>query len=125
MVTHSASLPLPRRLSTAKTINTVAGRLPLFAQRPAHPVIPIPQGPIARHRHRLPEGVRSSESRRGRVRSIPEIVAIRELYDFLARHVRSLTLLAEELFYFRINMLNISLYSPQDEVANRGKYDRE
>ena len=61
-VTRLASLTLPRPLSTDKTINTVAGRLPLLAQRSAHPVIPIPQGPIARHPSRPPQGVRLSES---------------------------------------------------------------
>ena len=61
-VSHSADPTLPRPLSTAKTINTVAGRLPPLAQRPAHPVVLIPRGPIARHLPRLPNGVRSSES---------------------------------------------------------------
>ena len=61
-VAHSADPTLPRPLSTDKTISTFAGRLPLLAQRPAHPVIPIPQDPIARHPPRLPKGVRSSES---------------------------------------------------------------
>ena len=61
-VTHLAGLTLPRPLSTDKTINTVAGRLPLLAQRSAHPVIPIPQDPIARHPSRPPQGVRLSES---------------------------------------------------------------
>ena len=44
-VAHSADPTLPHPLSTAKTINTVAGRPPLLAQRPARPVIPIPQMP--------------------------------------------------------------------------------
>lgn len=65
-VTRLASLTLPRPLSTDKTINTVARRLPLLAQRSAHPVIPIPQGPIARHPSRPCQGVRLSESPWGR-----------------------------------------------------------
>ena len=64
-VAHSAYPTLPHPLSTAKTINTVAGRSPLLVQRPAHPVILIPQSPIARRPPRLPKGVRSSESSRG------------------------------------------------------------
>ena len=61
-VARSADPTLPHPLSTAKPINTVACRLPLLAQRPAHPVILIPLSPIARHPPRLPKGVWSSES---------------------------------------------------------------
>lgn len=61
---HSAGLPLPRPLSTAKITNTVAGRPPLLAQHPAHPKIPISQGPIARCTSRLPNWVRPSVSTR-------------------------------------------------------------
>ena len=58
---HSADPTLPRPPSTAKTMNTVASRPPLLAQRLAHPVSLIPQGPIARRPPRLPKGSRSSE----------------------------------------------------------------
>ena len=64
-VTHEAGLTLLRPLSTAKIINTVAGRLPLLVQHPGHPEILISKGPIARHPSRLPNWVRSSEPTRG------------------------------------------------------------
>ena len=41
-------------------ISTFAGRLLVSTQRPAHPEIPIAQGPIAKRPSRLPKGVRSS-----------------------------------------------------------------
>ena len=58
-VANSADPTLPRPLSTAKTINTVAGQPPPLARRPAHPVALVPQCPVARHPPRLPNGVRS------------------------------------------------------------------
>ena len=59
-VTHWAGLTLPRPPSTAKIISSVAGRVPLSAQCPAHSEILISQGFNAMRPPRLPEGVRSS-----------------------------------------------------------------
>ena len=54
-------LTLPRPLSTARIINTVvAGRLPLSAERPAHPKILVLQEVISKPPSRPPEGIRSS-----------------------------------------------------------------
>ena len=55
-VTPEAGLTLYHPLSTARFINTVAGRLPLSAQRPAHSEFFISLGPIAKRRLRLPKG---------------------------------------------------------------------
>ena len=63
-VTHEGGLTLPRPPSTSQTINTVAGRLPLLAQRPAHPEILVSQRPSAKPPLRLPNGVRSPETGR-------------------------------------------------------------
>lgn len=59
-VTHLAGLALPRPPSTAKIISRVAGRVPLSAQRPAHPEILVSQGSNVIWPRRLPEGVRLS-----------------------------------------------------------------
>ena len=59
-VTHEAGLTLRHPLTTARITNTVAGRLPLSAPRPAHPEILISQGRVAKRPPRPPKDVRSS-----------------------------------------------------------------
>ena len=61
-VTRVAGLTLPRPLSTARIIYTVAGWRPLSAQRPTHPEILISQGTIAKPPPQPLEGVRSPEA---------------------------------------------------------------
>ena len=63
-MTHRVSLPLARLRPTAQIINSVAGRLPLSAQRPAHAETLVSQGPSAKPPPRPPEEVRSSEAGR-------------------------------------------------------------
>ena len=61
-VTRVAGLTHPRPLSTVRIISTVAGWLPLSAQRPTHPEILISQGTIAKPPPQPSEGVRSPEA---------------------------------------------------------------
>ena len=58
---HQVGHTLLRPQSTAKIIYTVAGRLPLSAQRPVPPAMLISQGRVAKRPPLLPNEVRSSD----------------------------------------------------------------